>query len=322
MKMLRDSVSLVLPNFNGKSLLEQNLPSVLDAAGVQGDAEVLVVDDGSDDGSQDLVRDQFPGVRLLPLSSHQGFIAAVNHGVDSAGGGVVVLLNTDVVVQQDFLAPLVDALDEDTFAVSARSLTEEDKNEGLSLAFFDQGDLVVSQPGIDAPDRRHLRRCTNFHASGGFSAFDRAKFLQLGGLDPVYHPFYWEDVDLCFRAWKQGWRCIYQPESVVHHLSHGTISCYFSDDEVQKIYEGNKHTFIVKNITEERYLGAYLERLERDLFRRPVTSTDRQRSWGAFEMLKRFRSVMAARSSAAPEKGEIARYSDTEVLELSANVPC
>ena len=283
------SISLVLPNFNGKSLLGQNLPSVLEAVDRQGGAEVIVVDDGSEDGSQDLVSEQYPGVRLLPLGSHQGFIAAVNHGVRQATGEVVVLLNTDVVPEPDFLAPLVGSLDEDTFAVSARSLTEQDRNEGLSLAFFDQGDLVVTQPGIDAPDRRHLRRCTNFHASGGFSAFDRGKFLALGGLDPVYHPFYWEDVDLCFRAWKRGWRCLYEPESVVHHLSHGTISCYFSDNEVQKIYEGNKHTFIVKNITEQRYLGAYMERLQRDLFRRPVTSTDRQRCWGAFEMLKRFR---------------------------------
>ncbi len=316
------TVSLVLPNYNGKSLLQQNLPSVLDAVDVQGDAEVLVVDDGSDDGSQDLVTDKFPGVRLLPLGSHQGFIAAVNHGVKSAAGKVVVLLNTDVVVEQDFLSPLVDALGEDTFAVSARSLTEEDKNEGLSLAFFDRGDLVVTQPGIDAPDRRHQRRCTNFHASGGFSAFDRDKFMELGGLDPVYHPFYWEDVDLCFRAWKRGWRCIYEPESVVHHLSHGTISCYFSDHEVQKIYEGNKHTFIAKNITEQRYLSQYLERLQQDLFRRPVTSTDRQRTWGAFEMLSRFRSIMAARGASAAGDALGSRYSDTEVLELSANVPC
>ncbi len=313
--------SLVLPNYNGKALLEQNLPSVLEAA-ARRDAEVLVVDDGSEDGSLELLAERFPDVQALPLASHQGFIAAVNHGVDRASGRAVVLLNTDVVVEVDFLAPLLDALDEDTFAVSARSLTEEDRNEGLSLAFFDQGDLVVTQPGIDAPDRRHQRRCTNFHASGGFSAFDRDKFLQLGGLDPVYHPFYWEDVDLCYRAWKRGWRCIYEPESVVHHLSHGTISCYFSPDEVQKIYEGNKHTFIVKNITEESYLGAYLERLQRDLFRSPVTSTDRQRSWGAFEMLSRFKAVLAARAAAGPEEGEAAVHSESEVLELSANVPC
>ena len=318
--MSRRSISVVIPNYNGKGLLAQNLPSVLEAADAWGAADVLVVDDGSDDGSQALLQDRFETVRLLPLPSHQGFIAAVNHGVQRAGGELVVLLNTDVVVEPDFLPPLEDAMDQETFAVSACSLTEDRGSEGLSLAYFDAGDLVVTQPGIDAPDPRHQRRCTNFHASAGFSAFHRRRFLELGGLDPIYHPFYWEDVDLCYRAWKRGWRCVYEPESVVHHLSHGTISCYFSQDEVQRIYERNKHTFTVKNITQERYLVPYLGLLERDLFQRPVTATERRRCWGAFEMVARLRSILAQRSAAAAAGP--ARYDDTEVLERSANVPC
>lgn len=313
-------VSVVLPNYNGQALLERNLPSVLEAAHEHGDTEVVVVDDGSDDGSQALVQQRFAEARLLPLPSHQGFIAAANHGVQSCGGRHVVLLNTDVVVEPGFLAPLVDRFDDNTFAVSACSITEQGKNEGLSMAFFDEGDLVVVQPGIDAPDRRHRRRCTNFHASGGFSAFCRDKFLRLGGFDPAFHPFYWEDVDLCYRAWKRGWRCVHEPKSVVHHLSHGTISCYFSDQQVKRIYEVNKHTFIVKNITEERLLGDYIKRLKRDLFRRPVSAVDQQRSWSAFELLKRFRSIMALRR--AQQEPDPILHTDSEVLELSANVPC
>lgn len=312
------SITIVIPNYNGRDLLQQNLPHVLAAAAAHGDAEVLVVDDGSDDSSRQLIRRRFDAVRLLALDSRQGFISAINSGVQAAEGQVVVLLNSDVRVDEDFLPPLEEALESNTFAVSARSITETGLNEGLSRALFLEGDLSVIQPGIEAPDIRHELRCTNFHASGGFSAFDRSKFLELGGLDPLYHPFYWEDVDICYRAWKRGWRVIYEPRSRVHHLSHGTISCYFTRTEVSRIYESNKHAFIMKNITEEPLLEAYLERLTKDLLERPRSFADRRRAAGAFEMLKRARKILARRRACEDK----ILYSDSEILKISANMPC
>ena len=315
-----DKVSLIIPSFNGRGLLKRNLPGVVEAAETAGNSEVIVVDDGSTDGSRQWLEDEWQGrVRLLYNNTQRGFISSVNMGVKRSGGEMVLLLNSDVRVEPDFIAPLVDALDERTFAVSCCSLTNEGHNEGLSAAFYEDGDLVVVQPGVEMPDTAHDRRCTNFHASGGFSLFSRAKWLELGGLNPIYHPFYWEDVDLCFRAWKRGWRCIYEPESRVHHQPHSTISCYFDQEEIKKIYEGNKHTFILKNISDPVYFAAYVRQLGRDLFAPPSSPDEQRKHWGAFEMLKRARAAMALRGEQA--KVESA-YTDAEVFTRSANIPC
>ena len=316
--MPRPRTSLIIPNYNGATLLSENLPSVVEAAERHGAAEVVVVDDGSTDESASLVADRFDGVRLVKLGEHLGFVAAINRGVQRADGRLVVLLNSDVQVELDFLDPLEQALTDDTFAVSCRSLTEDDLNEGLSLAFFEEGDLVVVQPGIEAPDPRHDRRCTNFHASGGFSAFDRHKFLALGGLDPLFHPFYWEDVDLCYRAWKRGWRVVYEPESRVRHHAHGTISCYFTADEVADIYQTNKHIFVLKNISDPKYLRDYFRRLT-GLLRGPADTDDQRRQGrAAFWALKRWREVLSRRPAAQRD----AVVTDPEVFARSANVPC
>ncbi len=312
--------SLIIPSFNGKELLQQHLGGVVQAARQEGDCEVLVVDDGSTDGSRQWVAEAFPAqVRVVGPEQQGGFIAAANLGAEQAAGEAVVLLNNDVGVEPGFLAPLLDALDEQTFAATCRSVTDKDQNEGLSVAFFEDGDLVVVQPGVEMQDTRHDRRCTNFHASGGFSAFCRRRWLELGGLDPIFHPFYWEDVDICFRAWKRGWRCLYIPESRVKHQPHSTISAHYDAEQVRRTYEGNKHTFIMKNISDPDLFSAYVRRLSRDLFDRPRSPGEQRRQWGAFEMLKRARATMARRGKLS---NGASAMSDAEVLARSANVPC
>ena len=319
------SASIIIPTYNGRHLLVQCLSSVVQAARAfssrgNGSCQVAVVDDASTDDTDSWIQESYGDeVRYLRQEEHAGFIAAVNRGVANTEGDALVLLNNDVSVEPGFLDPLLDVLDERTFAVTAGSITSAGQNEGLSVAFFEQGDLIIVQPGVEMQDTLHDRRCTNFHASGGFSAFDRRKWLELGGLDPIYHPFYWEDVDICFRAWKRGWRCLYQPESRVHHHPHSTISCYFAPEQVKRTYEGNKHIFIMKNITDEALFAAYVRRLGRDLFNRPASPEERRRRWGAFELLRQARDAMAARGKQARSQSV---YSDAEVLDLSANRAC
>lgn len=316
--------SLIIPSYNGRALLERNLPGVLEAtvsAGLSpGQCQVIVADDGSDDGTVPwLERRWGDRLRALPGEGHAGFIGTVNRAVDRARGEAVVLLNNDVEVEPGFLPPLLDALDERTFAATSRSLTDRGHNEGLSAAFFEQGDLAVVQPGVEIQAPMHDRRCTNFHASGGFSAFNRARWLELGGLDPIYHPFYWEDVDLCYRAWRRGWRCVYVPESRVRHQPHSTISLYHDEEQVKRTYQRNKHTFMLKNITAPEYFAAYARRLGRDLLCRPGSPEERRRRWGAFEMLKRMGETLASRGEQNRAAGGL---TDPEILARSANVPC
>ena len=123
--------TIAIPNYKGRKLLEQNLPSIVYA----GADEVLINDDFSEDGSVQYIKDNFPQVKLLLSDKNKGFIASVNKLFDQAEGDVVVLLNNDVLVEKDFLKPLlVHFKDEDVFAVNCH-----EKEEGYSEAFWKDG---------------------------------------------------------------------------------------------------------------------------------------------------------------------------------------
>ena len=95
-----------------------------------------------------------------------------------------------------------------------------------------------------------------FYGGGGSCAFDRAKFLDIGGFDHLYRPFYLEDTDLGYMAWKRGWKVLYQPASVVYHEHRGTIGKRFSNAYIQSVLKKNFVLFAWKNIHDWRMLAA------------------------------------------------------------------
>jgi len=250
--------SIVIPNWNGRDLLTKYLPSVLAAAEQVPGSEVIVVDNGSTDGSPELVLERFPQARLIALDDNLGFGGGSNRGFEHARNDVVVLLNSDMRVERDFLAPLLEAFtDEKVFAVSCQIFfSDPDKvreETGLTEGWWQQGGLRVRHridPGIRQP-----YPC--FYGGGGSCAFDRRKFLELGGFDHVLSPFYLEDTDLGYMAWKRGWKVLYQPASVVFHEHRGTIGKRFSDAYIQSILKKNFLLFIWKNIHEWKRLAAH-----------------------------------------------------------------
>ena len=115
------AASVVIPNWNGRDLLEKYLPSVIEALAGDPANEVVVVDNGSTDGSADFVRANFPQVKLLALPRNFGFGGGSNAGFEAAANPVVVLLNSDMRVAPDFLAPLLEGFDDsEVFAVSCQ----------------------------------------------------------------------------------------------------------------------------------------------------------------------------------------------------------
>src|SRR6266567_4463240 len=105
---INDAASVVIPNWNGKDLLAKYLPSVIDAMQGHHANEVIVVDNGSTDGSADFVRENFPDVNLIELKENLGFGGGSNAGFRAAHNDIVVLLNNDMRVAPDFLAPLLE----------------------------------------------------------------------------------------------------------------------------------------------------------------------------------------------------------------------
>src|ERR1035437_7551221 len=201
------AATIVIPNWNGKDLLAKYIPSVRTALAGNPANQILVVDNGSADGSADFLRDTFPDVTVLAL------------------------LNSDMRVAPDFLAPLLEGFrDPEVFAVSCQIFFTDPnrlrEETGLTQGWWQDGGLRVRHridAGID-----DLFPC--FYGGGGSCAFDRAKFLELGGFDPLLEPFYLEDTDLGYMAWKRGWKVLYQPRSVVFHEHRGTIGKKFSEE--------------------------------------------------------------------------------------------
>lgn len=245
------SASVVIPNWNGRDLLEKYLPSVLAAMSDHPDNEVVVVDNGSTDGSADFVRQRFPQVNLVALPENLGFGGGSNAGFRAAKNDIVVLLNSDMRVDRDFLSPLLRGFqDPQTFAVSCQIFfSDPDKlreETGLTQAWWQDGGLRVRHRLDD--EVTDLYPC--FYGGGGSCAFDRRKFFELGGFDELLAPFYLEDTDLGYLAWKRGWKVLYQPQSIVYHEHRGTIGKKFSPAYIQGVLKKNFLLFCWKNIHE------------------------------------------------------------------------
>src|SRR5215471_8030257 len=252
------TATVVIPNWNGRDLLEKYLPSVIEALAGNPENEIIVVDNGSTDGSAEFLRERFPQVNLLALPRNLGFGGGSNAGFRAAKNEIVVLLNSDMRVAPDFLAPLLEGFsDPDVFAVSCQiffSAPDKLREEtGLTQGWWQDGSLRVRHridPGITG-----LFPC--FYGGGGSCAFDRAKFLELGGFDRLLEPFYLEDTDLGYMAWKRGWKVLYQPRSVVYHEHRGTIGKKFSYEYIQGVLKQNFVLFCWKNIHEWPRLASH-----------------------------------------------------------------
>lgn len=235
-------VSLVVPNYNGRDLLRKNAPTWVAAARAYGPAEVVVVDDGSSDDSVEVLRG-LDGVRPVVHERNGGFGAACLTGARSAEHDVVVLLNSDVHVEPGFVAPLVAPFARDplVFSVSPLVLDRfgQPSKVTINLPHVRRGELRWD--GVAPEDLLALSRLPldvplelpSLFGLGGAVAVDRARFLALGGFDPLYRPFYHEDVDLGLMAWRRGWRVLVEPRSRVTHEDGGTIGRHHAPMKVK-----------------------------------------------------------------------------------------
>ena len=307
---LPNKASVVIPNWNGRDLLAKYLPSVIEA--MQGN-EIIVVDNGSSDGSADFIRSTFPQVKLLALLQNLGFGGGSNAGFRAATNDVVVLLNSDMRVAPDFLAPLLEGFrDPDGFAVSCQIFFSDPakvrEETGLTQAWWQDGGLRVRHRNDS--EIRDLYPC--FYGGGGSCAFDRNKFLELGGFDHLLSPFYLEDTDLGFMAWKRGWKVLYQPRSIVYHEHRGTIGKKFSPEYIQGILKKNFLLFCWKNVHEwprllSHFVFAWAGALLTVTFGEVQGRATFPALWRAFRQLPR---AAASRWRAR----SLARISDTEAF--------
>jgi GT2 family glycosyltransferase len=217
------SVSVVIPNWNGRQWLDACLGALAD--GALAPAEVIVVDNGSHDGSVEHLRSEHPGVRVLALGLNTGFAHAANQGVAAASHELVALINTDVIVAGDWLARMATALSGDSRAASAACKMLSLEDPGI---VYDAGDILrrdglCEQRGRFGPDDGRWDVAGEvFGACAGAALYRRDVVLSVGGFDERFFA-YLEDVDLALRLALAGWRCRYEP-AVARHAGQASSS--------------------------------------------------------------------------------------------------
>src|SRR4029453_3105156 len=223
------NVSIVIPNWNGADLLATTLPAALAAASAHpGRAEGIRVEEGSTEESRGVVK-AHGGVVLVEHDRNLGFGAACLSGATSARHEIVFLLNSDARPDPGALGPLCDAFDApDVFAASPLVLDEAGSvaEVTISVPYLRRGRIRYRGRSAEALSARSAGAVPpwyTFFPLGGAIAVHRARFLAPGGFCALFHPFYYEDVDLGFRAWRRGWSCVVVPESRVVHVGGATI---------------------------------------------------------------------------------------------------
>jgi GT2 family glycosyltransferase len=219
------SLSVVIPNYNGKDLLEQNLPFVFDALRESAitDFEVIVADDASKDESAAFIENRYPQIVLVKNKINLGFSGNINTGIGLARKDLILLLNSDVQLSPDyFKAQLAYFEREDTFGVMGRIMSMDRK------VIQDTAKYPSYRYGKIGSTKNYLKSNPNaetysWFMSGANSLVCRRKLNLLGGFREIFNPFYCEDVDLCLRAWRLGFKIYYEHKSVCYHPNSETI---------------------------------------------------------------------------------------------------
>lgn len=247
---MNTALSIVIPNWNGLEFLKLCLPSLIKAVKKYSYCcETIVVDNASVDGSVEYLEREHPEIRIIKLSENFGFAKAMNIGVKASGADIVIGLNNDVIVEEDFIVPLISHFykDKNIFAAASKMLLWDRKtlNFGRAVGNFRFG---VFRRNFQEP----AMSTNTLYACAGAFAVDRNKFLELNGFDEDMLA-YWEDLDLCYRAWKQGYKTVYEPGSVVYHKFHGSFIKKCGIKGIMRLSGENYFLFALKNFHDKRF---------------------------------------------------------------------
>lgn len=218
----RPHIAAVIPNWNGLEHLEVCLRSLFSQSRVPD--EVVLVDNGSTDGSVPFVEASFPAVRCIRLETNTGFAVAVNRGVRATLADLVVLLNNDTELDAHWLEELVRAIEDDAAAGMATCkmlrFDRRDVIDGAGDALTRAGSPYTR--GAGEPDGAPFdTKEYVFGACGGASVYRRSMLDAIGLFDEEFISYY-EDVDLSLRAQLAGWRCLYVPAARCYHKRGAT----------------------------------------------------------------------------------------------------
>ncbi len=225
-----EEITVVIPNYNGKKYLPECLNALKEQAPGTPEFQILVVDNGSTDGSVQLLEEAKPGVETVFLKENTGFCHAVNVGIEATKTPYVILLNNDTKVKCNFVKALYEAIcgDDSIFSVSARMLMW-DKPDLID----DAGDRYcvlgwAFSRGKGKEKTLYDKKTEVFAACGGAAIYRRSVFDEIGLFDEL-HFAYLEDIDIGYRAKIHGFHNYYEPSAEVLHFGSASTGSRYNE---------------------------------------------------------------------------------------------
>jgi GT2 family glycosyltransferase len=315
---IKKSVSIIIPNYNGRQLLKEYLPYALEAIKNTGTIfEIIIVDDCSTDDSVATIRADFPWAKLILNPHNRGFSHTCNQGIEAAQYELIFLLNSDVKLTPGYFEHLWKYFSlPDTFGVMGRIIDMEGdhiqdaarmpKFNGLKLK---TGYFYYS----DNPDDRLY----TMYLSGANALIDAAKLKEIGGFDEIFSPFYSEDMELSIRAWRLNWKCYYEHNAVCRHRLSATTKNYKTPQWVKRVYFRNRFYFHVIHFNGLASIAYYCQITLIDLL--PKLLVGQTWIWKSYmELFKNKRAIQLRKQSF--KRLMEAHNSNTSIFDVVSNI--
>lgn len=312
------NVSIVIPTWRGRHLLEDYLPSVIAASelyrSVQGaETEIIVVEDAGGDDTMQWLQSNYAGkVRAVEHDQNQGFCAACRTGFVHARFPIVLLLNNDVRLEADCIAPMAGHFrDPAVFAVTGKMFNQKGDVfcNGGKIARFRRGMWSNYRNYDCSPQNGGGSSFLSFAAIAAFSAYDREKFLEIGGFEPLTAMY--EDIEISYRGWKRGWLIHYEPRSIAYHDASQTMKRRYKRRSLDRLSRRSRIVMHWLLLHDKGMFGSHLA----SLAGRMLTSwmyLDWPFYWAVFTGLANLPAIIRKRR----ENRRTAVRSDRELLRL------
>ncbi|MDP3791509.1 MAG: glycosyltransferase [Candidatus Omnitrophota bacterium] len=234
---------IVILNYNGVDILKEYLPLVVKEAGNSShNVKVTVLDNKSSDNSVAFIKENFPSVNVVVAKVNR-IVASYNDFLGTIPEKIILLLNNDAYMAPGCIDRLIERLNDDKVFVAAPKILDK---EGVNIT---GGCMDFSvRTGLFRNKLKNMNKNDYTFFVGSTAAYDREKFMALGGYDPIYLPGTYEDMDLCYRAWQRGWLCVYEESAVAYHEDSASFKKVYGERRRQKMAARNAYLFVWKNI--------------------------------------------------------------------------
>ncbi len=236
-------VSLVIPSYNGKDLTIKLLESLKKTT--YKNYEIVLVDNGSVDGTYEYVKKRYPYIKAVKIEINRGFTGGMNFGIKHSKGEYIVVMNNDMTFDPNWLMELVKVAESDKrLGIIGSAYTSRDANF-VRLGYKERGKIILNFKPVDVPKIESNKLPTVVEVDNTFGLTRREVLDKVGLFDEKYF-IYWEEVDLCYRAKKAGYKIAAATKSTVFHEGSLTMKKYTYTKTFH--YHKNKIRFIFKNL--------------------------------------------------------------------------